>query len=539
MAYAERVKSPKGNYWRGRYQDPHGKYVSVRDEHSRVIRFTGKREALKAADDAEADVRSGRWRDPNAGAVTFAEWADSWYAGLDLAPSTMANRKRHLEDYLLHFFGDMTLRAIEEAGPPLITKWEREMRARGYADASIKTWRGTLHIVLEDARGKHITINPATMKKGRGRRSGRRAVGRQGTEKTITTPLGVFLVAERMSILTGRDDEFVMVQTAFWQALRIGELIGLEKPYVRQKTLRAEWQLSEVEGDLIRCAPKDDSQGDTVMAPFMRRLLDGHMRRVPPQRCPCHGQPYVFRGYGAPKSRWNRPLRDLAALAGIPEHTVRQALNGTRPVSEEMRWRVREAADRFGFERGDLPGGPAWHWRRSAFEGFFTAAASGWFPPRGGQALRPVLLDASGTRLRGPRQEERAALCWAPVAAGLTPHSLRHSAKTMMEERRVPEIMSETQMRHVVGGVSGIYRHVTAAMRGELADMMTREWEAVLDARLEMSPGSPVGVVEGLLRERLQARRPAIVPSDSPGMATNVVPLPGRTHDDQPKREIQ
>ena len=31
MAYAEKIKSVAGDYWRGKFKGPEGKYVSVRD----------------------------------------------------------------------------------------------------------------------------------------------------------------------------------------------------------------------------------------------------------------------------------------------------------------------------------------------------------------------------------------------------------------------------------------------------------------------------------------------------------------------------
>ncbi|HEX6519649.1 MAG TPA: hypothetical protein VF070_06475 [Streptosporangiaceae bacterium] len=55
-----------------------------------------------------------------------------------------------------------------------------------------------------------------------------------------------------MAILSGRDDEFVQVQSLQHGLLRLGESVGLERVYVRPGTLRVEWQLSEVRGKLIR-----------------------------------------------------------------------------------------------------------------------------------------------------------------------------------------------------------------------------------------------------------------------------------------------
>jgi len=531
MAYAEKVPSPSGAYWRGRYKDPEGRWVSVRDEQGRVARFPRRAEAEQAADDAESDVRNGRWRDPAAGKITFGEWAAQWYASQELAGSTMANLKRHLQEHLLPAFGPLALAGIDAAA---IAAWERSERAV-YAAASVRTWRGTLHTVLEDATGKHIPVNPAARKRGRGKRSGRKT-GNRGPEKVITSPLGALLVAERMAILSGRDDEFVMVTTAYWCALRLGELAGLEKAYVRPGTLRVEWQLHEVEGELIRCPPKDESYGTLDQPPFLARLLAGHIARVNPQPCPCHGQAYVFRGMGRPRGgrRDGVTLRDVAAIAGVSETVVATVAGGKGRVGPQTRAHVEKIIAATGYAPVPAPDGPAWHWRRSSFEELFTAAASGWLPPRSPLPRRPVPLEGEwpGARVRGRNAQRRAEFCWLPVAEGLTPHGLRHSQKTWMEEARIPEVLSEDRLRHEIPGISGAYRHVTPAMRLELMQAMTGAWEAALDARLEMSPRSPVPVLAALLDERLEARKPKVVPRNSPENARGVLPFPVGTPSD-------
>ena len=530
MAYAEKVPSPSGAYWRGRYKDPGGRWITVRGEHSAVIRFDTRREAEKAADDAESDVRKGRWRDPSAGQITFAEWADEWYAGLDLAASTMANIKRHLEEHLLPVFG---AEALGDIGAAAIGRWERAEKTQGYKASSVRTWRGTLHTCLEDAVGRHIAANPATRKRGRGKRAGRKADGR-GPEKVITSPLGALLLAERMAILSGRDDEMVMTLAAYWCGLRLGELIGLEKTYARPKALRVEWQLHEVDGKLIRCAPKDESYGSLDLPPFLADLLAAHITRTRPEECPCHGKTYVFRGMGRPRSGGTVPLRVVAAAAGVSETAAASVLTGKGRAGEAARRAVERAARETGYVREPAPEGPAWHWRRSAFEEMFTAAASGWFPARSPLAKRTVPLEGEwpGIRVRGRNSQGRAEFCWLPVAAGLTPHGLRHSHKTWMEEARIPEVLSEERLRHEIPGISGAYRHVTPAMRRELSAAMTEAWDEALDTRLAMSARSPVSVLDNLLRSRREARTPALVPRDSPGDVSGVLPFPVNTYAD-------
>jgi hypothetical protein len=48
MGYGEKVPSPSGAYWRGRYKTGPKKYGTVRDSTGAVIRFAGKL-ALKEA----------------------------------------------------------------------------------------------------------------------------------------------------------------------------------------------------------------------------------------------------------------------------------------------------------------------------------------------------------------------------------------------------------------------------------------------------------------------------------------------------------
>ena len=322
MAYAEKVPSPNGDYYRGRYKGAEGGYLTVRDEQGRVIRFTLKQDAKNAAGDRESDVRNGRTPEVPS-EVTFGEWAEEWYGGLSLAWSTMANRRRHLDDVLLPFFSEKQLADISET---MIGEWEMSERKRGSAPASIATWRGTLHTCLEDAVPRHIGTNPARRKGNRGKRAGK-GKGR-GPEKPFTNALGVLLISERMAILTGRDDEFVMGEMSFWAALRLGELTGLERQYLRPRGLRVEWQLhqldlqaakddesavlaamrAEAPGGLLRCPPKDDSYGDVTLAPFAVQMLEDFAAARPSQACPCHGKAFLFRGAGVPAG--GRPRAD-------------------------------------------------------------------------------------------------------------------------------------------------------------------------------------------------------------------------------------
>lgn len=83
----------------------------------------------------------------------------------------------------------------------------------------------------------------------------------------------------------------------------------------------------------------------------------------------------------------------------------------------------------------------------------FTAAEGGWH--RRANFRRRVWLPAvSGDRKRG----------WEPIAPGLHFHDLRHTHKTWLIEDDVPEVAQCKRMGHKLGGVRGVYSHVSQPM---------------------------------------------------------------------------
>src|SRR5207302_9670654 len=122
--------------------------------------------------------------------------------------------------------------AVADIGRSDVAAWEKRERAAGYADSSVRTWRAILHLILADAVEEgRIPSNPATRRRGRGRRAGRSP--NRAPEKVVTTTLGILLIAERAALLSGRDDEFVAIVLDGFTGLRWGELVGLETTYAR------------------------------------------------------------------------------------------------------------------------------------------------------------------------------------------------------------------------------------------------------------------------------------------------------------------
>ena len=114
----------------------------------------------------------------------------------------MQNYRRTLEDHLLPAFEDFVLAAITSAD---VAAWEKRETSLDYATASVRLWRRTLHLILADAVDEGLReSNPATRRRGRGKRAGRSQ--NRAPEKTITTGLGILLVAERAIITPAARD---------------------------------------------------------------------------------------------------------------------------------------------------------------------------------------------------------------------------------------------------------------------------------------------------------------------------------------------
>ena len=472
-----------------------------------IVRDEG--EVRRTAAVAENRDRGGGRPEPPLGQETFGEYANRWYEAQDLAASTMQNYKRHIEEHLLPDFEDKALASILRTDVDL---WEKKENAV-YAASSVRTWRATLHVIFEDAIYEGlITTNPAARRRGRGKRAGR--YRNRGPEKVVTDALGILLTAERAALLSGRDDEFVAVVLKGYTGMRWGEIVGLETEFARPSSVRVEWQLYELDtGELVRCPPKDDSYRTIDSMDWLAALVAKHVARTKPKPCPCHGKTYVFRGQGTARTGGHQgaKLVDVARRAAVSTGTVSNVLNHPDRVTEAKRLKVEQAISDLRFVRGGVVSEHAAHWRRNGFATWlFTPAVSGWYPKKAPQESRPVPLLGEpwpGVPVRGRAASDRADACWLPVAKGLTPHGLRHTHRTVMEDLGTERVLMDQRMGHIDSSVSARYAHVTPGMRQRLMLGLTEQWETALDARLALSPTSPVRVLNDLLRDRASMAR--------------------------------
>ncbi|GAA2948937.1 LacI family DNA-binding transcriptional regulator [Kitasatospora cinereorecta] len=516
MAYAEKRVARGKTYYRACFQRPDRKAQGVVvDADGRAVRYPTKTTAQKAAEKAEVEAyeeaKAGRYVPPEqeaaAGRVTFGAFATEWLAGQSLADSTMQNYPRSLA-HLLPKFGDKAVRDITTV---MIDAWEKEQQAQ-FAVSSVRTYRSLLHLILADAVDAGLAPkNVAERRRGRGRRHGRSR--RRGPEKAITSMTGSLLIAERASLLSGRDDEFVAHVLKTYTGKRWGELVGLETQFARpeSRAFRVEWQLYELDtGEFSRCPPKDDSYRTIDSPAWLSHLVGDHVARTRPQPCPCHGHTYVFSGRGLGGARQAGPtLREVAELAKVSTGTVSNVLNRPEAVAEKTRTRVEKAIAEVGFVRQVGPSREAAHWRRSGHATWiFTPAATGWYPKKAPAEAHPVPVSAGpwpGVPVRGRGASGRAEACWMPIKDRLTRHGLRHGHRTLMEELGTPKVLMDERMGHEDGSVGARYSHVTDSMRALLMEQLTEVWHESLGDRLALAARSAVPVLDRLLQERAKS----------------------------------
>lgn len=465
MAYAEK----RGNLWRARWRAPDGTLESKPG-------FQSRKAAEDYGHDQEAAIRANQYVDQRAGRTTLTEWANTWYAGLDLEPTTMNNYRYMIEVHILPEFGGEALSALTAEN---VAKWELKLVRSGLSRRTASDARSTLATVLADAIPRYIPTNAAARRKGKGRKGLRRIERIEKQGKAWASPLEALLIAERAAALSGEDTDFVLTLTLAYTGMRWGECIGLPPECVRRHEIDVHWKLYELNGRFYRGRPKDGSMRTVDIPPFLGSLLAEHVRRRKPQRCTCvasvtpddmipwcPGGEYVFLG---PKGGHFR-------RSNYSERVVRPAADGWHP----------RRLGRAGRDRMPVLVDDAHHWPGRPIAPWPAAVVGRAYHPPQGRG-RPRLTDDS-----------RVA-SWLPIRPGLTPHSWRHGHQTWMDEAGISYVLQSSQMGHEVPGMRGVYSHISPSMRAGLRTALQAMWEDALRRRAELSPRSSVRALDALL----------------------------------------
>lgn len=428
MAYAEQ----RGTTWRVKYMTPAG-------ERSRSG-FEKKEEALDWGREQEREIKRRRWRDPRLGEISVRDWIKEWTDQQDLAETTEENYGYMIRSHIQPRFGDDSLNDLDRGE---VEKWEKSIRARGFAPSVAAKARSVFGTILEDAvDAGYIGRNPAAKKRKRGRQDIHAATT---AESLWFNEHEVLEVAERVALISGRPEEFLQVVLGAYTGMRGAEMRGLERRYARLGEIRVEWQLREVDGVFIKAPPKHNSRRTIPLPPFLTSLMSEQLQRVKSTKCACHEGDYVFR-----------------AQAGA-------------------------------------------HQGRSHFANrYFRLATDGLPIPRKGRDRLPLLVNAEGGlvirrgRVDRAWMEARAVASWQPILSGATPHDLRHSQKTWMIGDGIPQVAQYERLGHKLAGMDRIYSHVAPEFRTKILEGMQERWERSLKARARKGP-SRVPVLQALL----------------------------------------
>jgi integrase len=502
MAYAEK----RGNLWRARWRGPDGTLESKPG-------FRSRKDAENYGRDQEAAIRNNTYIAPRAGKITLSQWVNRWFPALDLELNTLSTYRYTIEVHILPDFGD---RELDSLTTEEIAIWEKRIAASGYTRRTAREARSTLVTILGDAIPRHIQLNPAARRRGKGRKGQRRIEQAERAEKTWATPLEVLLFAERCAALSRRDSDFVLMITIAYTGMRWSEAIGLAPRAIHGDVLDVAWKLYELDSRFYKGRPKDGSIRLALdLPPFLSEMLARHLVENPDHRCDCrnseapwcHGADFVF--------------------LGQKNGHLRRSNYATRIIGP--------AADGWYAERGGKLARPAMPVLVDASVGWPGIVLPPVPPARPGEPYefpegrgrtriagkdgcgrcpgcgRTILLRTDGVlighnagqnRCSGSGSEPRelpALANWLPLRVGLTAHGLRHGHQTWLDDLGIRYVLQAERMGHEVPGMRGIYSHVTPGMRQDLKAGLQALWEASLVDRARCSPHSAVATLDRLL----------------------------------------
>ncbi|MEV4247027.1 hypothetical protein AB0J63_26885 [Streptosporangium canum] len=460
-----------------RYKKADGKWGNKSRNPDTGRRFVSEREAEKWGEEQEIKERLGLVPQPAADdGMTVSEWFQRWWPSQDLGLRSRGNYAYLFTNYILTEWGAWRLKDITASA---VNAWEQRLISSGYerdgVPAGARTKLGTFlgDAVIEGL----IPSNPALRQRNRGRRSGVGTGGR-GEEKVWPSPTQALLVAERLGVLSGRDDEFILGVLLAWTGLRWGEVMGLQPQYVKLGQMRVDWQMVEVGGKFYLLPPKDDSNRPIDLPPFLAELLGRQLQARPDQKCMCKpvavegqeeqpcqgGGRFVFLG---PKrshmrnSNFARRFMDPAADGAYPQEKGTVRPKPRRPVLVNL-------------GEGTVWPGQVWP--------MWSAVVAG-----------------RGAKVYDPNAEGLAVAEWLPIVAGLTPHGLRHGHSTWMADLGTHEKLRDERMGHVTPGMRGVYTHVSPEARKKLMGGLQEVWETALAERAGHGLRSPVKALDELL----------------------------------------
>ncbi|HEV7932354.1 MAG TPA: site-specific integrase [Actinomadura sp.] len=330
-----RVRQLPSGRWQVRYQGP--------DEIDRPAptTFASKTEANRWLTLKEAEIVTGDWLNPDAGRVSFREYAQAWVSERpNLRPKTVERYEGLIRLYLVPTFGNSAVGDIKE---PHVRRWRKTLLDSGVGPVTLAKAYRLLKTILSTAVGDGlIKRNPCNVKGA-------------GTENSPERP--VLSIGEVFALAEAIDPRYrALVLVATFANLRWGEAVALRRKDLDLKagTVRVERTLVEVTGRPLHFGPPKTEAGvRTLPIPaIVLPVLKDHVERFALDGD--DGLVFVGEQGGLlrrPNFRrnWLRAL-DKAGVKAVRFHDLRHTGNTLAAIAgatlPELKQRMGHASDR-------------------------------------------------------------------------------------------------------------------------------------------------------------------------------------------------
>lgn len=257
----ERVRTTrygKGKRWQARYRDPDG--------HERTKDFARRADAERFVATITADVLRGAFVDPNAGKVTFSDFAERWLDAQTFTESTREATELRLRLHAIAHFGQRELRSIK---PSVIQAWIRGLQQE-LAPTYVRTIFTNVSTVLSAAVDDGLIVtNPCKA----------RSVRLPQREQRKVQPWPVERVEAVIDALPDRYRATAVVAAGC--GLRQGEVFGLrvcDVDFLR-KQIHVEQQVKLVRSQLVIDRPKRSKTRAVPLPETVAFELADHLSR--------------------------------------------------------------------------------------------------------------------------------------------------------------------------------------------------------------------------------------------------------------------
>lgn len=325
-----RIRRLPSGRWQARYRGP--------DDIDRPAprTFPAKADAERWLSLAEAEIIRGDWIDPDAGRVSFAEYAEAWVSERpNLRPKTLQLYKGLVRLHLVPTFGRTAIHDITE---PQVRRWRRTLLDADVGAVTVaKAYRLLKAIMTTAVDDGLIRRNPCR-------------IPGAGQEKSPERP--VLTLRQALDLAAAVDRRYrALILLAVFGSLRWGELAALRRRHIDLATGTVRIEASVVEltdGSLVTGPPKSLAGKRTVAIPaFMLADIRSHLDQF--------AQPgddgLVFTGpKGAPLRRSNFTktwckATEAVSLTGFHFHDLRHTGNTIAATTGAS---LRELMERMG-----------------------------------------------------------------------------------------------------------------------------------------------------------------------------------------------